>query len=201
MSDYIKEILVQFGINFAKRGIDYAVSYFVVDLLGLDPRLKTYLKNPSYRASVMKNVQRYLPRLKEAFYVDAVDLLISLGALGAEAVAPYLAPYIKAAQEVAEATAGRKVDYFRKHLKDRGIVKTIPIAIWEVLSEFDPTEIMDLLPAYLINEIYFMREDILKGAKAEGSAKPYAKKVRTQAEARYGYAPGVAISLGLVFGV
>ncbi len=162
---------IQKALDSARERKPYLQS-LIMDLFSLDPgRLLT--KSPDiYHAirdgrlsaeDVDEVVKRYKPIWDRAKSIDMYDAAISAGQVVAEAGTGGVSYPIGKLAEIPELIP--KIGYLYSYLRESGLLPTVVLGIYELLTTVDPTELMDIAPTYMISALYLMHREVKKRIK------------------------------------
>jgi hypothetical protein len=135
-----------------------------VEILKSMPSVYAQLeKDPSFEEKIRQVVEQHKYSFDRARRLDLYDATISAAQL-ASLAATYGADFpVERIAEILEALP--KVPYIYSYGKRTGMVYAAALALYELLSLIDPTNILDILPAYTLAEIYSMYRDLKKEMK------------------------------------
>jgi hypothetical protein len=135
-----------------------------VEILKSIPSVYAQLeKDPSFEEKIRQVVEQHRYGFQKARWLDTYDAVFSAAQL-ASLAATYGADF--PAERIAEILeALPKVPYIYSYGKRTGAAYAAALTLYELLSLIDPTNILDILPAYTLAEIYSMYRDLKKEMK------------------------------------
>jgi len=135
-----------------------------VEILKSIPSVYAQLeRDPSFEEKIRKVVEQHKYNFDRARQLDVYDASLSAAQL-ASLAATYGADFpVERLVEILEALP--KIPYIYSYGRRTGAMYAAVLALYELLSLIDPTNIMDILPAYTLAEIYSMYRDLKKEMK------------------------------------
>jgi hypothetical protein len=120
-------------------------------------------KDPSFEERIKEVAERHRYGLEKARWLDLYDAGVSAAQLASLAASYGTDLPIERLAEILEALP--KVPYIYSYGKRVGTLYAAALALYELLSLLDPTNILDILPAYTLAEIYSMYRELKKVMK------------------------------------
>ncbi|MCS7135266.1 MAG: hypothetical protein N3E38_00530 [Candidatus Aenigmarchaeota archaeon] len=132
-----------------------------VRILSSFPSIRDRLRlDPSFEEKIRYVVSANEKSLNDARKVDLYDAAVSAAQLASLAATYGLDIPVERIVEIAEALA--KIPYLLRYGRKAGWPYAVALSIYELLSILDPTNILDILPAYTITEIYRIYRELKK---------------------------------------
>ncbi|MBU5689895.1 MAG: hypothetical protein QXM68_01710 [Candidatus Aenigmatarchaeota archaeon] len=115
-------------------------------------------KDPGFEEKIREVVERHKSSWTYATRLDIYDASISAAQLASLAVSYGLSLPIERIAEILEALP--KLPYIYSYSKEIGWQYGGALALYELLTLLDPTNIMDIFPAYRAAELYKMYKEL-----------------------------------------
>ncbi|MEM5799060.1 MAG: hypothetical protein QXZ43_00095 [Candidatus Aenigmatarchaeota archaeon] len=120
-------------------------------------------KDPSFDQKIKEVVYKHRESWKKATQIDIYDAVYSAAQLASLASTYGLDLPVERIAEILETIP--KIPYIYSYGKRTGATYGLALALYELVSILDPTNILDLLPAYRLAEIYSMYRELKKFMK------------------------------------
>jgi hypothetical protein len=168
-----------------RRGLDTVrekkpyLQNLIVDLFSLGPE-SLLEKSPDIyralqegrlsRADLREVVETYRPMWDKAKSSDIYDAAISAGQAAAEVGTSGVSYPLGKLAEVAEMVP--KAGYLYSYAKKAGTWPAVILGLYELATIVDPSELMDIAPAYTMSTLYLMRKKIRERIREKEETRP-----------------------------
>lgn len=140
------------------------------------PKISKALYDGTLRDEDIREVaEQYRDIWGRAVASDISDASISAVQLGTRAATAGAEYVTKPAVELLEMIP--KARYLYSYAQEAGYLPAALLSLYEALSVFDPTEALDLLPAYMASTIYLMRKKVLERIEPGNKGRPIIENV------------------------
>ncbi len=120
-------------------------------------------RDRNFEEKIRQVVERHRYSFERARWLDIYDATVSAAQIASLAASYGVNLPVERIVEIIELLP--KIPYIYSYGKRTGVVYAAALALYELLSLIDPTNILDILPIYTLAEIYSMYRELKKEMK------------------------------------